>query len=224
MTRAIETVKKNGTFVEIAQWEIMNIITDIYNSTETTSWNDNVNDEFKSILGRLINKNRVDAVLFIYRHLYHVRDFFNQSKNCRTIVDHITGNELGGQLIKTFIDKKPLQNWIIGKDLIFILLQKKERKFLKKLFLLFPFLVHQLDEDGNDPLLHICLKVRGCRHRFVQFLTTMKADLQRINFNGEDFFGAIHLERNRKLLKKLNMEEINHEQRNIRFIEIISNV
>ncbi|CAF4506194.1 unnamed protein product, partial [Rotaria sp. Silwood2] len=38
------------------------------------------------------------------------------------------------------------------------------RKLLEKLLKLSPYLINQLDEKGNDPLLYILLKVHGCRH------------------------------------------------------------
>ena len=215
MIRVSDSVKEQDIFIEIAQWEILNIVIDIYSATGTTSWQDDVNDSFQSILGDLINKNRLDVINVIYHRLDHVRYFFNQSSNCRTMVDKMTRSKIGRQLLKTFMDEKPLETWITKKDLVFVLLQKKERKLLERLLKLYPFLIHQLDENGNDPLLHICLKVRGCRHRIVEFLITMKPDFQRKNFNNENFFNVIHLKRNQQLLEKLNIQdiiEINHEQ------------
>jgi hypothetical protein len=132
MMPAIDSVKRNGIFNENAQWEILKIITDIYILTGATSWPNNEDDRFQSILGDLINRNRVDVILFIYHRLDHVRHFFNQSSHCRTIVDNMTDIQRGRQLLKTFMDEKLLERWVTGKDLVFILLQKKERKLLEK--------------------------------------------------------------------------------------------
>ncbi|CAF4660848.1 unnamed protein product [Rotaria sp. Silwood2] len=41
---------------------------------------------------------------------------------------------------------------------------REKRKLLEKLLKLSPYLINQLDEKGNDPLLYIRLKVHGCRH------------------------------------------------------------
>ncbi|CAF4233763.1 unnamed protein product, partial [Adineta steineri] len=123
-------------------------------------------------------------------------------------VDIMTRNQYNRQVFEILIDEKPLETWVQSKELAFILLEKKERKFLEKILKLSPFLVHQINENGNNLLLHICLKVRGCRHRIVQFLITMKSDLLQKNFNGENFFDAIQLERNRDLLEKIDLGEI----------------
>ncbi|CAF3942968.1 unnamed protein product [Rotaria sp. Silwood1] len=204
---APDTINRNGIFIANVQWEILQIITDIYISIGTPSWQDDANDRFQSILDKLINKNRTDVILFIYRRLEHVRHFFNQSRNCRSIVDNMTRNHLGRQLLKTLMNENPLESWVTSKYLVFRLLQKKERRLLEHLLRLSPSLVHQLDEDGNDLLLHVCLKVRGCRHRLVGFLIKMKSDLQRRNFNGQNFLDVIKLRRNQELLEKLNVEE-----------------
>ena len=79
------------------------------------------------------------------------------------------------------MDDRSLDLLFSKKDLIFILLDKKERILLKKILKLSPNLIHQLDDDGNDPLLYICLNVSGCRHRIIEFLIQMGADLQRRN-------------------------------------------
>ncbi len=107
--------------------------------------------------------------------------------------------------------------WLANIDLLFILLQKKECKLIKKLVKILPSVVHQWDEDGNDPLLYVCLKVRGCRHRLVEFFIEMGCDLQRRNSKGENFIDVLQLKRNRKLLENLLEREtvqIDHIQKN----------
>ncbi|CAF3813134.1 unnamed protein product [Rotaria sordida] len=46
-------------------------------------------------------------------------------------------------------------------------------------------------------------KVRGCRHRLVEFLIEMGCDLQRRNSKEESFTDALRLQRNRKLMENL---------------------
>ncbi|CAF1395676.1 unnamed protein product [Adineta steineri] len=226
MISSLETMDKFDIFLKNTQWEVLKIITDMYISTETISWHDDMNNKFQSILGNLLDKNRVDIILFIYRHIDHIRYFFNQLSNCRNFVDIMTRNQYNRQVFEILIDEKPLETWVQSKELAFVLLEKKERKFLEKILKLSPFLVHEIDENGNNLLLHICLKVRGCRHRIVKFLITMKSDLQQKNFNGENFFDAIQLKRNRDLLEKIDLGEIiilNDQQENKRNIKFIYN-
>jgi hypothetical protein len=71
----------------------------------------------------------------------------------------MTGNRLR-ILLNKLMDEKPLG--LINKDLIFILLGKRERKLIERLS---SSLIYQLDQDGNNLLLYIYLKVYGCRHR-----------------------------------------------------------
>jgi hypothetical protein len=78
---------------------------------------------------------------------------------------------------------------------------------VKKLFTLSPSLIDRLDTNGNDPLLYVCLKVRGCRQRLIEYLLKIGCDGQRRNSHGENFIDALQLERNRNLLKKLIEQE-----------------
>jgi ankyrin repeat protein len=68
---------------------------------------------------------------------------------------------------------------------------------------LVPSLAHQLDEDGNNPLLYVCLKVRGCRHSLVEFLSEIYCDLQTRDSSAERFANSLRLKRNGKLLDML---------------------
>ncbi|CAF1049543.1 unnamed protein product [Adineta steineri] len=68
--------------------------------------------------------------------------------------------------------------------------------------------LNEIDEDGNDILLYLCLKVRGCRYRFIKYLIKMGCNTQRINHYGQSFFNALELKQNQKLLKKLFEHEI----------------
>ncbi|CAF1185472.1 unnamed protein product [Rotaria sordida] len=209
MIYSIELAEKNGILIKIIQDEILNIIIDNYVSIVTTPWDEHLNEKFQSILSSLIKKNRLDIVLQLYRRIEHVRHFFNQSRNnLRKKLNLMTGNRTGRELFYILMEEKPLATYFTDKELLFVLLQKKERKLLQKLLQLSPFLVRQLDDNGNDPLLYVCLKVRGCRHRIVKFLLKIGCDHQRQNFNDENFIDAIKLSRNRILLEKLVEEAV----------------
>jgi ankyrin repeat protein len=103
-------------------------------------------------------------VFMLYSHLQTVQSYFNRPNNIRRNVNMLTGSPERRELFKIFTDLKPLKSWIVSKDLLFLLLQKKERTLLEKLFRSSLFLINQVDENGNNPLLYICLKNRGCRH------------------------------------------------------------
>jgi hypothetical protein len=172
-------------------------------------WQEEQESIFRSILCDLIKRNRVDVILLLYYRLPQVQSYFNNSNNLDQNVNILIGSSTGRQLLKIFIDEKPCQSWLSSKALLFLLLQKKERHLLQKILRSSSLsLIHQVDADGNDPLLYISLKVRGCRHRIIEFLITMGCDLQRRNLNGEHFLDAIQYRRNRTLLKDLLEKEI----------------
>ncbi|CAF0821960.1 unnamed protein product [Adineta steineri] len=95
-----------------------------------------------------------------------------------------------------------------SRECIDIMTNKKERKLIKQLLEIFPHLISEVDNDGNDPLLYICLKVYGCRHRIIEHLIKMGSDLERKNIQGQNFMAVLQLQRNRKLLKTLYEKEI----------------
>ncbi|CAF4122153.1 unnamed protein product [Adineta steineri] len=112
------------------------------------------------------------------------------------------------QMFQRFLDEEVPEPWLTSAALLFILLKKKECKWIKKLLQLDSKLIHEVDEDGNDPLLYICLKVKGCRHRLIECLIDIGCDIYKKNVHGEHFLQAIQLKRNRKLLKQLIEHEI----------------
>ncbi len=203
-----ELSNKNELFIQSVQWEILKIIVDQYVLITRISWQEDQDDLFRSILRTLIKRNRLDVIFLLYHRLQHVQSYFNKPNNICQNVNILTGSSTGRQLLKIFMDEKPLKSWLTSKDFVFLLLQKKERKLLEKLLRSSSFLIHQIDEDGNDLLLYICLKVRGCRHRIIKFLITIGCDLHRRNLNNENFIDAIQLRRNQRLLKDLLENEI----------------
>jgi hypothetical protein len=203
-----ELNEKNDPFVQSVQWEILKIIVDECALLTTVLWRDDEDDNFRLQLDNLIKRNRLDVILLIYHRLEHVRCYFNRPNNMRQNVNMMTGSSTGRQLFRILLDEKPSPTWLTNTDLMFLLLKKKERQFFERLFKLSLFDFHQQDEDGNDLLLYACLKIRGCRHRIIEFLITMGHDLQKRNFNGVNFIDAIQLKQNRRVLDKLLEREI----------------
>jgi hypothetical protein len=216
-------VKDNQIYIQTTQIEIFKILLDEYMLLEpTTIWDDeNSIDRFRHILDGLARTNRFDVLLLVYCYYKPVQKFFNNPNNIQQNVNMLTGSRERRQLFHRFIDGKPCESWLSGQDLIFILLQKKERKLIEKLLKSLSFLIDQVDKVGNNLLLYVCLKVSGCRHRIVEFLIKMKCDTERRNLIGENFSDALQLPRNRNLLKnlmKLRVVKIDDVSGPIRFI------
>lgn len=94
-------------------------------------YDEDLNDQFRYILNGFIRINRLDIILLIYRYYKPIKDFFNNQINLRKNINIMTANKIGRKLFSKFLDEKPLENWLINKDLIFILLEKNERKIIK---------------------------------------------------------------------------------------------
>jgi hypothetical protein len=165
--------------------------------------------------GNLFKCYRLDMILFILQYDEYVRNIFQPCWTDLKFIGILTGSPMRRRLFHSVLDNKAIGIWLsTNLDLLFILLKKKECKLVKKFFSLSPSLIHQLDEDGNDPLLYICLKVRGCRHRLIEYLIKIDCDLERRNFRDENFYDALKLKRNRNLLEKLIQHEIIHIDQN----------
>ena len=152
----------------------------------------------------LIRTRRIDLILFIHRQNHFFSGFLDRGENGRKLIDMMTGNRAGRQLFQRLIDERPLLPWLANTKLLFILLAKKECQSVKKLLRTVPTLLHRLDEDGNDPLLFVCLEVGGCRHRLVEFLLAMGCVWQRRNVRGEHFIQVLQHKKNRALLNGLS--------------------
>ncbi|CAF1348648.1 unnamed protein product [Rotaria sordida] len=189
-------------FVYTSQIEILKIVLDenILNvampSDELLPYN------FTKSLGNIIIYNRLGIILFIFHYNEHVRNLFQSCWNSRKFLGILTGNQTRRKFFHDLLDDKPIRTWLTTHtNLLFILLEKKECKVVKQLLNLSPSLIHRLDEDGNDPLLYVCLKVRGRRHRLIEYLIKMESDLQRRNSKDENVFDVLQLKGNRNLLK-----------------------
>jgi len=197
-------IKENEIFIQTTQLEIFQILLDEYMLLPIIErYDENLTDRFRFILEGLMKLNRFDVILLIYRYYKPVRNFFNNRMNIRKNVNMMTENRIRRKFFSKLIEEKPLENWLINEDLIFILLEKKERKLLEKLLKSSLSLIHQLDQYGNTLLLYTCLKVSGSRHRIIEFLIKMGCDLQRRNFKGDHFNDALQLPKNRRLLRNL---------------------
>ncbi|UJR13341.1 hypothetical protein I4U23_000359 [Adineta vaga] len=199
--------KNSDIFLQTIQWEILKIVIDDYFMQSYGAWDDHFKTRFKQIFKQLIEKKRLDVIKYIYFY-FRFEDFFNESKYLRECVNLLTRNRLERRFFDVIMNDVSLDSLFSKKHLIFVLLDKKERKLVKNLLILSPDLIHELDEDGNDPLLYICLKVFGCRHRIIEFLINIGSDLQRTNNNGQNFMDILKLQRNKKLLETLLDQEI----------------
>ena len=208
MMYAEKVIYQNKIFIENVQWVIFELIVNENISTSTTQWEEEQENEFRLILTNLIKADLLSVILILYHRLSNIQSYFNKPNNIHRNVNILTGISTGRELFKIFLNEQPLKTWLINKDLLFLLLQKKERTLLEKLLKSSSFLINQIDEYGNDPLLYMCLKVRGCRHRIIKFLIMIGCDIQRRNLNNENFFDVIQLKRNQSLLKDLLGDEI----------------
>ncbi|CAF0897608.1 unnamed protein product [Adineta ricciae] len=195
------------TFIRNAQWEILGAIINDYFLNSYEAWDDQFKNTLKEIFKKLIEKKRLDVIKYIYFY-FRFEDFFNDSKYVRECINLMTGNRSDRRFFSMIMDDASLDSLFFKKTLLFILLQKKERKLIEKILMLSPNLIDELDENGNDPLLYICLRVNGCRHRIIEFLINMGSDLQRKNNDGQNFLNALQLPRNKKLLEVLYEQEI----------------
>ncbi|CAF3348847.1 unnamed protein product [Rotaria socialis] len=197
----------NDISIQVIQWELLKIVIDEYVTIANEPLDEFLTYEFRDVFKNLFKNRRLDVLSHLYRDV-QFEQFFNIGNYTREYLDIMTRSQDGRKLFYKMLDDNLLESIFSEKKLIFILLDKKERKLLEKLLKSSPHLIHQLDEDGNDPLLYICIKVYGCRHRIIQDLIKSGADLQRTNFKGQNFIDTLQLQKNRKLFKKLIEHEI----------------
>jgi hypothetical protein len=70
---------------------------------------------------------------------------------------------------------------------------------------------------------YVCLKVRGCRHRIIEYLIKIERDSQRRNVKNENVFDALQLRKNGDLVKNLiqhNIIQIDHDSERIKVISV----
>ena len=200
-------------FVHSCQREIFKTVVDGYLFRETVIWDDQVCREWETVLCKLIQKQRWDMFALMFEHNEHVRELFQRSWNAKKMLNMISKDRMTRRLFRTVLQETAVGMWLaVDTDLILILLQHRERELLEVLFQLSPSLIHRVDEDGNDPLLYTALKVRGCRHRLIEYLIKIGCDMRRVNYYEADFQQALQLKKNHNLREKLLDHEIIDEQ------------
>lgn len=199
-------------YVQACQREIFKVVVDGYLFREIVIWDIDLCNEWQTVLGKLIPQQRWDMFALMFEHNDHVRELFQRSWNTRKILNAISKDRTTRRMFETVLKKTAVGIWLaIDTDLILILLQNRERHLLKAVFEHIPSLIHRLDEDGNDPLLYTCLKVRGCRHRLIEYLISIGCDTARTNCFDIDFHQALQQKKNHKLREQLLDHEIIQE-------------
>ena len=197
------SVIHGDVFIASSQWEILKILTEQYAASARASWSVEMNLNLRGALKPSIDHRRLDVLVYLHSHLPIVRQFFDEPTNLPTTINTMSSSLAGRHFLSKLISESLLSHLSVGKDLLFILLQKRERQLLIQLLKLSPHLIDQLDADGNDALLYTCLKVRGCRHCIVEWLIELGSCHERRNVHGEHFLGSLRLTRNRTLLQRL---------------------
>ncbi|CAF2820889.1 unnamed protein product [Rotaria sp. Silwood2] len=183
--------------------ELLKILLDQSNVHMAIPWNENTNDSFTRALNHLIKNDCMNIVRMMYRHNQFLRYFLQETDYIEKNINIMLGHYKRKQLLNQLLDEKPLNVCFTRREFLFQLLNKKQFQILKKIIRLSITVLNELDEDGNDFLLYLCLKVLGCRHRFIQYLIKIGCNIQRKNSFDQSFFDVIELEQNRKLRTKL---------------------
>ncbi|CAM2722605.1 unnamed protein product [Rotaria socialis] len=174
-----QTIRAHLTDVEIQNLD---------KELKASSISSDADETFQRIVGNLIKSDQLAVIRFIYADNECARIFFQRFWNSRQNVDIMTANrKRRRKLFGALLNGRQSSTWLINSNLLWILLQKKERKLVKQLLKLSPLLINRLDEDGNNLLLYVCFKVRGCRHGLIEFLIEMGCDVQAKNSNAERF-------------------------------------
>ncbi|CAF4144267.1 unnamed protein product [Rotaria sp. Silwood2] len=167
----------NFLHINVRDVEILKIVVHEYMIKANEPWDTYLMYRFRQILKNLIDNSRLDVLIYMccdagFGRFFNIRNYIQQCLDLMAI-DQLRRERF----------------------------YKKECKLLEKLFKLSPCLIHQLYEDGNDPLIYRCVKVYGCRHRIIEFLIQIGANLQRMNFKEQNVVDVLQLQRNQKLLK-----------------------
>ncbi|CAF1055498.1 unnamed protein product [Adineta steineri] len=121
--------------------------------------------------------------------------FFDTQDDIRKLLCVMLGSRQGRQLFNKFIDQKLLKSWWTNGQWLFFLFDSKANGFLKKLFDIYPSLIHMLDKDGNNPLLYVCLTVDGRRYLIIKLLIEIGCNQQIESFHGQTFNDILQLEK-----------------------------
>lgn len=201
------TTISDVSFIRTIQLELTKILLDQYNNQANPAWDGHTTIHFKLIIQQCVEKRQFDILKYIYLH-GHFREITNDRNHVRACVNAMTINQAERRCFSARLDQEMLDLLFPPRYLIFILIEKKERTLLKKVLKLLPHLIDQLDDDGNDPLLYLSLKVNGCRHRLVEMLIQSGSNMERRNSQGQSFIETLQLKRNHKLHQQLIDHEI----------------
>ncbi|CAF1271294.1 unnamed protein product [Adineta steineri] len=194
--------------IRTTQRELIKILLNEYLKT-ITAWNDDWSKHlFTRTLNRFIKNDHIDTILMMYQQNQLFRNYFHMTNYIEENMNIMLGSRMGKQLFNQLIDENSLNTCFTTRKCLFELLNKKQFQILKKIIKLSISVLNETDENGNDLLLYLCLKVHGCRHCFIQYLIEIGSNVQRINVFGQSFFDVIQLKQNQKLLKKLFEHEV----------------
>jgi hypothetical protein len=194
-------------FIRTAQWEIFRIVANESASHSNEQWDEHDRYTMRRIV-KYLGANRRSDVLEYLCDDFALRNIFLNSDSLRELVDSMTSSPSTRQFFSHLLRAESIDFLRSNKTLLFILLDKKERQLMVQLLKCSPHLLHEVDEEGNDCLLHLCLKVSGCRHRIIAYLLSIGSNIERRNDQGQNFHDALQVPRNRKLRKQLIEHEI----------------
>lgn len=194
--------------IRTTQIEILKILQDKFYHLWLVSPNESYQNLLKDLLNCLFLQNSTYVTLLMHRYNDLFREFFCTSDYLEKDINKIIGNRTRQQMLKSMIDEKLFGLGFTKKNFLFRLLDTKQFQILRKIISLSKSVLNTIDEDGNDLLLYVCLKVGGCRHRFIEFLIKSGSDTYRMNRFCQSFTDVIQLKHNRSLLIKLIEHEI----------------
>lgn len=139
---SVKSISDKDPFVETIQYNIMKIILDECTSRPASLSTETLNHTIEYMLTNLIKKNQLAFILFLYRHVECVQNFFNNRNNSQILAEMMTDNRMSKRLFLMLINEEPLPSWITKEDFIYTLLNKKEHKLIEKLVKLCPSFAH----------------------------------------------------------------------------------
>jgi hypothetical protein len=132
-------------FIYTSQIEILKILFDENILNPKISPFDSSLHSYSSSLGNLFICNRPDLISTIFHYNENVRDDFQNCWNDPKFISILTGNSLRRRVFQCVLDDKSIGIYLATTtNLLFILLQKRECRFVKKLFNLLPSLIDRL--------------------------------------------------------------------------------
>lgn len=135
---------------------------------------------------------------------YFRLSFLNNSNDMRRLINLLTLNHASRQVFDRLMSNAVLEAFFSQEQLVFILLNKKEEKWLT----VYPKKINQLDKNGNNLLLCVTLHGLGRCDQSVEMLIRKGCDPKRQNTHGQTFRDVLHRPSNRELLKALTVKRM----------------